>query len=106
MLKIFKRNKSDVVEFMGEEPQSDDITMLALKYNGVNAGSLEKLSLNADVKNYSQLASWLDSQINKYGISGETVNKVHLISEENFVNIANYAYPNGEGDAEIFFKNY
>jgi anti-sigma regulatory factor (Ser/Thr protein kinase) len=88
-----------VERFAAGTEQSDDVTMLALLYNG--ASNAESLTLAADARALNELVAFLDACLDKTGFSSEDRNSVQLAAEEVFVNIARYAYPEGGGAAKI-----
>lgn len=104
---ILTEVKSDVVLFSNEEPQADDITMLALKYKGFNAKNKQNpatILLPANIENFSNLLTWLDKQCDAAKIQESDKTKLNIAIEEIFVNISSYAYPPKGGDVEVTFK--
>lgn len=103
---ILTEIKSDIEVFSDEEPQADDITMLAFKYKGfANKKQNETtILLPATIDNFAYLTTWLEKQCNNAGIPDSYKNKLNLAVEEIFVNISQYAYPPKDGDVEITFK--
>lgn len=104
---ILAEVKSDVAMFENNETQSDDITMLALRYKGFNNENQKDDSaivLSANIEKFPNLISWLNSQCDNAKIQNSDKNKLNIAVEEVFVNICNYAYPPKEGDVEISFK--
>lgn len=107
MENILSEIKSDVASFSQEEPQADDITMLALKYKGFGKKSKQNsttILLPASVDKFPKLMSWLDKQCKNAKIPDSHKNKLNLAVEEIFVNISSYAYPPKDGDVEITFN--
>lgn len=100
--KLLTEIKSDVQLFTNEEPQADDITMLALKYNGF-VGK-DTILLEANVDNYSKLIDWLNAKCDEANIQSSYKTKLNIAVEEIFANVANYAYPTNEGSVKITFK--
>lgn len=102
---VLKEIKANVDIFANEEQQTDDITMLALKYKGfvINKQSPTTILLPASIEKFPKLLTWLDKQCKKAGIPTAYKNKLTIAVEEIFVNISNYAYPPKEGDVEITF---
>lgn len=76
--------------------QTDDITMLALDYRG------RKLNLAATLDNLPEVQEFVDSCCRTAG--GELRNRMQIITEEIFLNIAHYAYAPGSGSASIIFR--
>lgn len=69
--------------------QSDDITMLVVKYTG---SSRYTLNLENDVKQVAQLAPWVNTLVGAYGIPHDKVFNLNLALEEAVVNVMSYAY--------------
>ena len=99
---ILKEVKSDVLSFTNEEPQADDITMLALSYKGFE--NLDTILLEANIDNYSKLIDWLNKKCDDAEIQSAYKTKLNIAVEEIFANVANYAYPTNEGNVEVAFK--
>jgi sigma-B regulation protein RsbU (phosphoserine phosphatase) len=98
---------ADVETYSAGMAQTDDITMLALKYNGANGVQRQSettILLPAKQEKYSNLMSWLDKQCDYAGLDTKHKNKLCIAVEEIFLNVSNYAYPPIEGDVEISFK--
>ncbi len=99
---ILKEIKFDVDTFADEEPQADDITMLAFNYKGfVNNDSI---LLEANIDNYAKLIDWLDKKCDEAEIGNSYKTKLNIAVEEIFANVANYAYPTNEGNVKVIFK--
>lgn len=75
--------------------QTDDITMLGLDYRG------RKLNLTAKMENLPEVQLFVDSCCRSAG--EELRNRMQIITEEIFLNIAHYAYPSGDGPVSIVF---
>ncbi len=99
---ILKEIKSDVDAFADEEPQADDITMLALNYKGFVGN--DSILLEANIDNYAKLIDWLDKKCDEAGIESSYKTKLNIAVEEIFANVANYAYPTNEGNVKVIFK--
>ncbi|MDR1572679.1 MAG: SpoIIE family protein phosphatase, partial [Clostridiales Family XIII bacterium] len=90
--------RESVERFTDGAEQSDDITALALLYNGANA---DTLTVAADTRALGELVAFLDVCLDNAGFSGEEKNGVQLAAEEVFVNVARYAYPEGGGAVRV-----
>ena len=91
-----------VNEFVGDAPQFDDLTMLSLELIEVDENNSDKtLTVDADNDNLDEVMGFVDSFLEEKGASMKTQMQVDLAVEEIFVNIANYAYGDGTGNAEI-----
>ena len=95
--------KKSVKEFTQNVPQSDDMTMLTLKYNGKSANK-EVYKNKAQKETYEDYLAWFQNVCKKLNISPNLQYKLDLISEELYTNISSYAYPDNDGTLEITFK--
>lgn len=89
--------------FVGDAPQFDDITMLALRYNGA-LDSAKELTVDAVRENFDRVYDFLDSFLNGFDCSPEKKNQVRIAVEELFVNIASYAYSPETGTVTVRVK--
>jgi sigma-B regulation protein RsbU (phosphoserine phosphatase) len=84
----------------GEE-QSDDITTLAITYSegpqtnpGVSPPVFEReITLPAVIENLEKVLEWVETTLEDYSCSAKVCNQIAVVTEEIFVNIVNYAYP-------------
>ena len=96
--------KAEVDKFVGYAPQFDDLTMLCLEYNGKgNEG--KGLKIKADNDKLGEVTAFAEEYLENAGCSMKAQMQIILALEEMFVNIANYAYGDGEGDAEVIFES-
>ena len=91
--------RADVNEFVGDAPQFDDLTMLCLEYK--EKGNKNVLTVDATNENLSKVMDFVDGALEETDCSMKDQMKIDLSVEEVFVNIANYAYGNSVGKAEI-----
>lgn len=96
---ILKGINSCVDEFVGEAPQFDDLTMMCLEITEDNGA--KKLTVDATNENLREVMSFVDDILEQNGCTQKAQMQLDLAVEEIFVNIANYAYPDGTGKAEI-----
>ena len=84
-----------VHDFVGDAEQSDDLTMLALQYNHMQADIKyqRSLTLPNDVQAVPKLAEFVDIVCETVGFDMGTAMKMNLAIEEAVVNVMNYAYP-------------
>ena len=81
--------------------QSDDLTMLALRYLGAPV-LRETLSLRNDLSEVPRLGAFIKSFSSRHSLDRKTASEFRLAVEEVVVNIISYAYPEGsEGNIEI-----
>lgn len=112
-LKDMKNNSSKVqIEQMLDEvhqhvkdaEQSDDLTMVSIKYKRENFESkfYRKLSLHNDIRETPKIADFMDDVTSETGIDIGLASSLNLALEEAVVNVMNYAYsPDVVGDILI-----
>ena len=97
---VLEHMKQAVDDFVGEAPQFDDITMLCLEYYG--AQEMEKtLHIEANNDNLDEVMDFVSDYLEQNHVSQKAQMQIVLAVEEIFVNIANYAYQPGTGDADV-----
>ena len=94
---IVERMSSAVNAFIGENEQSDDLTMLAIRYTRKHSHTnmQRSLTLPCDVNQIPHLTQLVDEVCEEVGFSAATTMQVNLALEEAVVNVMNYAYPSG-----------
>ena len=93
--------------FVQDEPQFDDITMLCLKFKGKScAPSTHQLELTvpARIDSLGNITEQITQQLEAVDCPEDMLFAITLAVEEIFVNIANYAYEGGEGEARITYS--
>ena len=94
--------KANIDEFVGEAPQFDDITMLIfdykLKQGGVN---MTNKAFPAKVEALSDVLGFVDQTLESYECPMKIQTAICVAIEEVFVNVAHYAYEDGEGDMTL-----
>lgn len=101
--------KKDIDEFVGDEPQFDDITMLSFYY--MSAGAMDRdvcdqntaneITVTADIGNLDKVTDYVNSSLGRYGCPDRTMMQIDIIIDELFGNIAYYAYPEEPGDVTV-----
>ncbi len=99
---ILETVHKDVDLFVGDAPQFDDLTMMCIEYIGSDK---ETLVVDAENDNLHIVMDFVDSFLEKNSCPMNTQMKIDLSVEEIYVNIANYAYGGGKGDAQISIEN-
>ena len=84
--------------FVQEADQSDDLTMLALRYTPGQFATLltEKITLNCDIGRITELNAFLQSVGERLKLNESVLSQVQMAVEEAVVNVMNYAYPDGK----------
>jgi serine phosphatase RsbU (regulator of sigma subunit) len=81
--------------FAGEAPQSDDLTMLALRFETDN-NRREQLTLVNKASEVTRLGTFVKEFLAPLELDKKLASALRLALEEAVVNVINYAYPVGE----------
>ena len=94
--------KANIDEFVGEAPQFDDITMLMFDYKP-KQGGVEMINkiFPAKVEALSDVLGFVDETLESYECPMKAQTAICVAIEEVFVNVAHYAYGDGEGDMTL-----
>ena len=91
------RLRHAVQSFVGTAPQSDDLTMLYIRY--LNDSPMEKkerhLILHNDIQQIPQLAGFVETVGHMANLSSSLTMSLNLALEEAVTNVILYAYPEG-----------
>ena len=94
--------KSNIDEFVGEAPQFDDITMLMFDYKPKEGGAnMTYQTFPAKVEALSDVLGFVDRVLESYECPMKIQTAICVAIEEVFVNVAHYAYGDGEGDMTL-----
>ncbi|MBO7303420.1 MAG: SpoIIE family protein phosphatase, partial [Clostridia bacterium] len=94
--------KADIDAFVGEAPQFDDITMLMLDFKSTIGGEyMTNRIFKAKTDALSDVLGFVDQMLEKYECPMKLQTAICVAIEEVFVNVARYAYKDGEGDVEF-----
>ena len=94
--------KANIDEFVGEAPQFDDITMLMFDYKSEEGGAhIVNRTFPAKIDALSDVLGFVDETLESYGCPMKIQTAVCVAIEEIFVNVAHYAYDDGEGDVTL-----
>ena len=95
-----KNIQQRVAAFVGEAPQSDDLTMLFLHYLGRKKG--HHLSMVNDLRQVPLLAGFVDRIREENNLDPGLADRINLALEEAVCNVIMYAYPEGtEGRVDL-----
>ena len=97
------RLKKDIDKFTKGAEQFDDITMLELLYKDrkdKNITAIQK-EFKADSKELPKVQKIVENELKKYNCDTKTIMQINLAIEEIFVNIAEYAYKEEQGNCII-----
>ena len=81
--------------FAGEAPQSDDLTILAVRFDPQNVFR-EKLVLKNDPSEVTLLGTFVKDFLARLNLEKKQAASIRLALEEAVVNVIDYAYPDGE----------
>ena len=93
-----------VREFVGDAKQSDDLTLLAIRYTPKHFESTlsRTLLIKNDVHEVSKFSTFMKSVMEELNIEKSLARQLRLAVEEAVVNVIDYAYPAGQdGDIEV-----
>lgn len=90
--------KKQVADFVGDAPQSDDLTILFIHY----LPSTHRLKLSNKISEIEKLAPFVEEVVKASKLNLERTNSLNLALEEAVTNVILYAYPEGtEGDVNV-----
>lgn len=81
-----------VQRFVGEAEQSDDLTMLSIRFQSCE----HTLSLNNDIQEMDKLEPFLNDFFERKNLDVSLLPQMELALEEAIANVIMYAYPEGE----------
>ena len=91
--------KNNIDEFVGEAPQFDDITMLMFDYKPTQGGAhMVNKTFPAKIEALSEVLGFVDQTLESCECPMKVQTAICVAIEEIFVNVAHYAYGDGEGD--------
>ena len=94
--------KNNIDEFVGEAPQFDDITMLMFDYKPQKGSErMTTKTFPAKTAALSDVLGFVDEKLQEFECPMKTQMAICVAIEEVFVNIAHYAYGEGEGDMTL-----
>ena len=93
----------EVETFISGTEQEDDLTMLAIRYNGNAAREWEEsIVLRNDLGQVKELNGFVKSVTGRLGIGKDEAARIRLAVEEVVVNVIEYAYPEGhDGEVQV-----
>ena len=101
-IKLLPALKANIDEFVGEAPQFDDITMLMFDYKPKKGGDhMTNKIFPAKTESLSGVLRFVEETLEDFECPMKTQIAICVAIEEVFVNVAHYAYPDGEGDMSL-----
>ena len=89
--------REQVSLFVGDAPQSDDLTLLFIHYLGNKKVPVHRLVLQNDIRQISRLPGFIGKVTEGMGLTPECTDNLNLAVEEAATNVILYAYPEGTG---------
>ena len=83
--------RRSVAEFVGDAPQSDDLTLLFIHYLPASM----TLSLDNEVAQISRLPEFVEKAVKESNLDASLTDTINLALEEAVTNVILYAYPEG-----------
>ena len=105
---LLEKMEHEVHAFVEDAEQSDDLTMLAIRYTPRQFDSklTEMLVLKNDVHEVKRFSSFMKSVMEQLGVEKSLARQLRLAVEEAVVNVIDYAYPSGtDGDITILIQS-
>ena len=94
--------KYHIDEFVGEAPQFDDMTMLMFDFKPQMGGAqMTTKTFPAKVEALNDVLGFVEETLEHYECPMKLQMALCVAIEEVFVNVAHYAYGDGEGDADL-----
>lgn len=87
--------KQSVHEFVGDAPQSDDLTMLFIHFMNENPSTDRHLVLHNNIQQIPQLADFIETIAVEKNLDQALAMNLNLALEEAVTNVIMYAYPDG-----------
>ena len=88
--------KDEIAAFVKDAPQSDDITILTLKYRGSNY-TYEEKEFDAKKENVLDMLGFISNFADDHQFPEDFKNKLVIVGDELFSNIIRYGYENNGG---------
>ena len=90
-----ERMKQEVETFCRGAEQSDDLTLLAIRYEKVLRAKVleEQIVVQNDVRQVKSLNAFMKQVLERLGIDEKLAKQIRLAVEEAVVNVMDYAYP-------------
>ena len=100
--KLLPALKNNIDEFVGEAPQFDDITMLMFDYRPEKGGErMTNKTFPAKAEALSDVIGFVEQMLESFECPMKTQTALCIAIEEVFVNVAHYAYGDGEGSVTL-----
>ena len=95
--------KMDIDRFVGDAPQFDDITMLLFDYKKKEGSDMTEKVFSATKDALPEVMAFTEECLESFDCPMKSSMTICVAVEEIFVNIASYAYGDGNGNATLSF---
>jgi len=92
--------KEEIDIFADGAMQADDITMLAFELKGMDI-YMDQITVPAQIERANDIFIFVKDAMASTGMDTKVQSNVRIAVEEIFVNIADYAYPQNDGDVTV-----
>ena len=90
----------EVVRFTGDAEPYDDVTLLALRYDGPAEEKMSRI-FPAEEEEYPAVKAFVEEAMESFGASDDASRAIHVAADELFTNVAKYSYPDRDGEVEL-----
>lgn len=88
---LLRTVKADIDRFVGEAPQFDDITMLAIKRRDDQGKGMRKINVAPALESMEQVSGFFEQELTQNGAPVKIISQVNIAVDEIFSNIARYS---------------
>ena len=83
--------KTDIDRFVGEAPQFDDITMLAIQRRDTGEDTMKKIRVSPSLDSIGRVSAFFEEELTGHQAPGKVIAQVNIAVDEIFSNIARYS---------------
>lgn len=91
MKDICENVKKDVMKFVADAPQFDDMTMLAFRFNGAKPKPQIHFD-EAKIEDIPAVTEFIEAELEKMNCSMKVITQINIVTDEIYSNIAKFAY--------------
>ena len=88
---LLRNMKKDIEQFVGEAPQFDDITMLALKVKTVRSGAMKEIRISPQLDRIGEVTDFFEECLAQEDAPVKVMTQINIVVDEIFSNIARYS---------------
>ena len=90
-MQILQTVKEDIDVFMGDAPQFDDITMMAVQRRAGTEAMMRKINVSPVIESLPQIYAFFGDMLKKYSVSEKIMSQINIVADEIFSNIVYYS---------------